>query len=580
MENSKIIAQFMWTYQRTFRSSARNGAESALELIGFRGRPDIWLIGFRVADDHAFDICIEPEDGPYSPNDLSDIPRRAEELYQQHPEHDRFYSAPHIHEKKHRELRRRMRGEALAEALAAAPAGHGRTFFANGSPRVGDYEVHILISVESDALAKVPRLETTQRDRAKIPPSLVHAVIDEILIRATRNLYLPDPGMELGVLGAGRSEIVRSATETFVRAILYCAGYLDGEEADLLLSGISALPYEGRAGTGRLIIAKPEDTAIDVVLKLQRPVNLRDTRAVRKLIEASGINADLLVGDGFVYGLGLLKPDYDESDETVFVVSVANRGTWELYHGDKSLLSVRDGVAGLPVHTLDIENFEDLVDRLLPGADKPTLTSLARAAGRHQHGAMLVVSSDAAAEAQRLSPQAWAVEPVPLDPDLLTQLTAMDGAVLVDSQGYCHAIGVILDGHAAGQGDPSRGSRYNNPVRYLDSESPPSVVVVYSTDRSTDILPQLRPRVYRNRVDSAVRRYLDLAAVRPPHLPHISEAWDAVKSLQFYLSEEQCAALNAARATIDEWRKENTMIRIIEADLLADPGMNASYWLD
>jgi hypothetical protein len=114
MENRKIIAQFMWTYQHTFRSFAGSGAKSALELIGFHGRPDIWLIGFRVAGDHAFDICIEPEDGPYSPDDLSDIPRRAEELYQQRPEHDRFYSAPHIHEERHRELRRWMRGDALA----------------------------------------------------------------------------------------------------------------------------------------------------------------------------------------------------------------------------------------------------------------------------------------------------------------------------------------------------------------------------------------------------------------------------------------------------------------------------------
>jgi len=45
--------------------------------------------------------------------------------------------------------------------------------------------------------------------------------------------------------------------------------------------------------------------------------------------------------------------------------------------------------------------FEDLVDRFLPGADSAALSILARAAGQNEHGAMLVVSSDAAGEAQR-----------------------------------------------------------------------------------------------------------------------------------------------------------------------------------
>lgn len=74
---------------------------------------------------------------------------------------------------------------------------------------------------------------------------------------------------------------------------------------------------------------------------------------------------------------------------------------------------------------------------------------------------------------------AWAIDPVPLSPALLTQLTDMDGAVLVDKLGQCHAIGVILDGQARGKGEPSRGSRFNNAIRYLDSDPPASIVVVY-----------------------------------------------------------------------------------------------------
>src|SRR5262249_55085936 len=154
------------------------------------------------------------------------------------------------------------------------------------------------------------------------------------------------------------------------------------------------------------------------------------------------------------------------------------RGTWELSHADQVLMTVRDGVPQLPKPPLNAAYFTDIVERLLPGTHQPRLLALAEAASHHQHGAMLVISSKAAGEAQRLAPQAGRVEPVLLEPGLLSQLTSMDGGVLVDGQGYCHAIGVILDGRACGGEDPARGSRYNNAVRYLQSEAPPAVVVV------------------------------------------------------------------------------------------------------
>lgn len=193
---------------------------------------------------------------------------------------------------------------------------------------------------------------------------------------------------------------------------------------------------------------------------------------------------------------------------------------------------------------------------------------------------MLVISSDAAGEAKRLSPQSWVVEPTPLSVDLLSQLTSMDGAVLVDSQGRCHAIGVILDGRAAGKGDPARDSRYNNAVRYLDTDPPPAVVVVYSADGSIDILPGLYPRVERDRVVSAVQRFLDLAAARPPKLEDVYHAWDIVKALRFYLSEEQCREVNVAQVELNEWRYNDHQMRIIEPELKPDPRMDDSYWIE
>jgi hypothetical protein len=61
-----------------------------------------------------------------------------------------------------------------------------------------------------------------------------------------------------------------------------------------------------------------------------------------------------------------------------------------------------------------------------------------------------------ALEAARLSAQATLIEPALLSPELLRQATGIDGAVLFDPDGTCHALGVILDGTAtAKETDPA-----------------------------------------------------------------------------------------------------------------------------
>ncbi len=95
---------------------------------------------------------------------------------------------------------------------------------------------------------------------------------------------------------------------------------------------------------------------------------------------------------------------------------------------------------------------------------------------------MIIVSADASGEAGRLRPQVLAVEPRLLDEQLIRAVTGIDGGVLLDPSGTCHAIGVILDGVADGVGDASRGSRYNSAVRYLRSDPPECVILIVSED--------------------------------------------------------------------------------------------------
>lgn len=81
-QKRRLIRQFMWGYQPHFRISTRTGVEMAFAAIGFKGNPKVLLVGFQVAGEHEFDICVEPEDGPYSPPDFAEVTARAKVLYE------------------------------------------------------------------------------------------------------------------------------------------------------------------------------------------------------------------------------------------------------------------------------------------------------------------------------------------------------------------------------------------------------------------------------------------------------------------------------------------------------------------
>jgi hypothetical protein len=138
---------------------------------------------------------------------------------------------------------------------------------------------------------------------------------------------------------------------------------------------------------------------------------------------------------------------------------------------------------------------------------------------------------------------------------------------------------VILDGLAVGHGDPARGSRYNNPIRYLNNDPPPAVVIVYSADGGIDLLPDLAPRQDPARITTAVSRYVQLVDTRPIPLKQIFETWDELLSLAFYLSAQQCREVNAASGRLKSWSAEHDRSVVGMSCLDPNPAMNDTYWL-
>ena len=129
---------------------------------------------------------------------------------------------------------------------------------------------------------------------------------------------------------------------------------------------------------------------------------------------------------------------------------------------------------------------------------------------------MLMISADAAGEAERLQQQATKIEPTQLEDGLLRRVTRIDGAVLVDLEGRCHAIGVILDGPVSPRCTPSRGARYNSAIRYVhgrhEAGKKDCFAVLKSEDGMIDLVPHLMPPIRRSELEAALTR---LEAVDP-----------------------------------------------------------------
>lgn len=192
---------------------------------------------------------------------------------------------------------------------------------------------------------------------------------------------------------------------------------------------------------------------------------------------------------------------------------------------------------------------------------------------------MLVVHPDAAAEADRLLPQAYSITPARLDGPVLTAATSIDGAVLVTPDGRVHAVGVILDGVATGTGDSGRGARYNSAIRYLAGAGKGAMVIIVSEDGKIDLLPKLMRRLRRETVQRTVDRLVARSA-EGEDLEAFDRANRAVTDIEFYLNQEQCDQVNDAREAVAgrEWQADNLRRQFVP--VAPDPAMDESYFID
>ena len=341
---------------------------------------------------------------------------------------------------------------------------------------------------------------------------------------------------------------------------------------------ISSLMYEGARGTGWLLLTNPDSGSVDLTLTFAEAVPFREHRWARKTLEMASGQTSLVADCEKIFGLGQLASGVDPwTTQDVFQIEFLDHYHWRLACGEEVMLISRYGTPSLPQEPIPTERLADTYQRLFPGArpsDLSRFMELFRVAVNLGHGSTLVAAQDAEEEAQRLQRQGARVASTKLTPELFRQVSSVDGAILVDPRGVCHAVGVILDGAARPECTPARGSRYNSAIRYVYSGDTPRLAVVVSDDRTVDVVPLLRLRIK----SSAIRKALDELESSSKDDYHEWIKW--LDRNRFYLDQGQCDRINAALGRIGREPREVGEIQVAWDEFLPDPAFDESHLED
>jgi hypothetical protein len=573
----RFLTYFMWGYQPHFRIQMERRAKQALAALGANIEVKALLVGVRlpeITNDHF--VCIEPEDGEWNIAAFNDVHRRAGEIFTTHPDQQMFYGDEPSMLDKPENIRRKSVREAIEEVLSRIDSDRGTRSFCGVPVRLGNFHVAPILQVAQLDLDTFPTLDNPiQFQERNSTTGIVQALISHLLAEASDNLGTKEPGRFFNSFDSECSGLLRKAGQTLCNAIPLALKDFMLQSVFENLNKISELRYEGGETLGTIIFAPTNLPSLNWDVALLQPIALDSHKLVRKVVEISDKQLGCICqGEEGIVGFGSLQ---EFGDTPIFRAVFTGHYRWALYVNDTLLMNCAFGVPSVPQPRLTFETFFSNIRRVLPGLTLEhgkALWDAVSAAMDQRHGTMLVVSDAASSEAQRLRSQAIAIEPIKLSSALVARISGIDGAILVDRDCNCHAIGVILDGIATNTGDPSRGARYNSALRYIESSPDPAVCLVVSEDGYVNMVPTLRHQIKKQDIE----HHVELLKTLTSDSYHSTRSW--LEEHRFYLTSKQCDVVNTELTRIKDEPQEVGQIRLITPVFNPDPEMNESYYLD
>jgi DNA integrity scanning protein DisA with diadenylate cyclase activity len=574
---------YIWGFQQHFQVSINTTAKEIFKELKLGLNPEVWVVGIWGEDnglENPNPVDIVTIDTPFEPKLFSDVNQIAKEIYEDDPNRAIIISDVRAENKYHQKLKLKAKVNAMNKVLSEEYEGLDTTFNISMPVKIRGFWVFIILKLSKEAVKTIPSLNKSNvLGRYEIKKSLLEATISNYLRACSTALQIPDVGEELNVLNRNGLEFIRSAGEVFLNSLAF---KFHGHHFNLfdLFNLISSQYYEGAESSGRIIIAQNEHPAINVTLKFSDPINLSNHKAIRKLLEMTNDTLSLIANGNEVYGIGYVT-DYDFKAEDLFVIEFNGHFKWELKHHEKILMVVEYNQPRLPKERIGKELFSDHFSRIFSSIkqnDIDTVWEIILAATEQKHGTMVVISNKADEEAVRLNGQCIIVEPIHLTSEIMRLVTAIDGAVLLDPNGECHALGVILDGLASDKGDSARGARFNSAMRYLETQDNECLIVVVSEDGHINLIPYLKPRIPRQWIDDLIKDLHEVNDSRNVDIKVFNQTMHNVRKLEFYLFQEDCDVINKLRENIES-KIEPDIIKIVYPDFIPNPEMNKNYYI-
>jgi hypothetical protein len=275
-------------------------------------------------------------------------------------------------------------------------------------------------------------------------------------------------------------QIISHKKESLYTAI---RGHIDYDVITLLASS----HYESRSSMGSIIYVKAiREANLEISFKTYVDFTLENIRLVRKILEMSDSELSLVIFKKQIIGLG-----FKEAISKKILFNGYQR--WSFISSNRETLHCNKGSFYFE------RGFNKFLDDLpknfiLKKYDKQ-FNDLVTIMSHQKHGALLIITDHAQKEVERLSSldRGYSLNEVSfLDSskqELISNLSAVDGAVFIDRKLSCYGTGIILDGIAKRKGSIARGSRYNSSRCYLDNKEPGEyVAIVFSEDETIDVI--------------------------------------------------------------------------------------------
>lgn len=560
---NQTIKHFMWGYQTYFRIIQERHSRSIFRLLDKQFNPEVFIVGVLVEGVKSkYPACVEPESDFWIQSEAFDgVLSHTREIVLAYPESHMLQSNPLAQIWQDEAIYKRGIQDAISSVISKYESKpDSMTYFPSFPVKRGDYFVSLVLGLQEDIMKSyyalsIDRVNIHDYRSFKVATSLIDSVITEYLKDVAGELLKPDPGADLET-GKSPDEILRAAGNRLMIGAAFRADHDQIGYWETLfdaINRISSLKYERATGKGQIFLARKDHHALNAKATLAHPVDLEKARASRKLLELA---RDLALHTNGRQVFGLVEPsDYTAEQEDLFEINILDYLHWEFAHNGHVLMRVRSGVPSLPAPPFDRNKTRKDLPRIFKDITAEQVNMLihfVEEASKTKHGTMLVISQEASTEALRLANGATLLNPCLLTDNALKQFTSIDGAVLIDINGICFAIGVILDGLATEKGDPSRGARFNSAIRYVNTSEKACLAIVFSEDGGIDFIPDLRPTIKRSQIERALaemesfllseniirRRYLQLT--------------DWLGAHQFYLLPKDCETANNLIQALDE----------------------------